>query len=73
MVLEQQEEAAQGRRKAACSLQGETQIFLTLLEVSIWVVYLCKSLCMGLNRAQSSCSIRENSQTHNQSFQCSNY
>lgn len=71
MVLEQQKEAAQDRRKAARSLQGEMQIFL--LEANIWVVYLCKCLCVGLNRAQSSCSIRDNSQTHNQSFQCSNY
>lgn len=68
MVLEQQEEAeaAQGRRKAARSLQGEMQIFLPFT-----TVHLGKSLCVGLNSAQVSCSIRENSQTHNQCLQCS--
>lgn len=64
MVLEQQEEAARGRRKAAHSLQGEMQIFLPFI-----AVHLGKSLCVGLNSAQVSCSIRENSQTHNQCLQ----
>lgn len=74
MVLEQQEEAAQGRRKAAHSLQDEMQIFLLYTTESqhTGCTFVQRSLCGPEQGTQSSCcSIRENSQTHNQSLQCS--